>query len=219
MSQQDQSGKFTAGAVSIFGLALVWGAVWANLPPKGEFLTAPPTQIRSAGAESVPPELDLTIPGVPTIPQSGESPQAGGAGPVTVSPMEGKQSNAPIVVERFGDSANAADARARQVTEIKCEAEIQQVCPESLTGDDRRQCVEVRLKQVSASCRQTIRRRLVRWTEIHQSQAACLEDVNRYCRDVQPGDGRLVQCLQDHAQSVSDRCYQTLPKGKLLYKN
>ena len=219
MSRQDQSGKFTASAVSVAGLALVWGVVWANLPSKGELLSAPAIQIRPAGSEPAAPELDLTIPGVPALPESGGVPQTGGAGSVTVSPMEEKKSDAPIIAERLGDSANVIDARAKQVAEIKCEAEIQQVCPESLTGDDRRQCVEARLKQVSVSCQQTIRRRLVRWKESHQSQAACLEDVKRYCRDVQPGEGRLVQCLQDHAQSVSDRCYQTLPKGKLLYKN
>ena len=47
---------------------------------------------------------------------------------------------------------------------------------------------------------------------------ACNEDVKRFCRAVKPGGGQILQCLQSHGQEVSDRCYQSLPKGTVLFK-
>ena len=32
------------------------------------------------------------------------------------------------------------------------------------------------------------------------------------------GSGQILQCLQSHGQEVSDRCYQTFPKGKFFFK-
>ena len=39
-------------------------------------------------------------------------------------------------------------------------------------------------------------------------RAACAEDVQKLCAVVQPGGGRLVACLKEHKDSVSDRCKQ-----------
>jgi hypothetical protein len=47
---------------------------------------------------------------------------------------------------------------------------------------------------------------------------ACDEDVKRFCRTIKPGSGQILQCLQSHDQEVTDRCYQTLPKGTLFFK-
>jgi hypothetical protein len=39
-------------------------------------------------------------------------------------------------------------------------------------------------------------------------RAACAEDVQKLCAGVQPGGGRLVACLKEHKDSLSDRCKQ-----------
>ncbi len=38
--------------------------------------------------------------------------------------------------------------------------------------------------------------------------AACADDAQRLCAGVQPGGGRVVACLKDHKDSLSDRCRQ-----------
>lgn len=58
-NKQEPAGKVTASLVSVVGLVLVWGIVWANLPSKDELLSAQ-SQPRAA-AVPVVPELDLTI--------------------------------------------------------------------------------------------------------------------------------------------------------------
>ena len=37
-------------------------------------------------------------------------------------------------------------------------------------------------------------------------QAACADDAKKLCAGVQPGGGRIVACLREHKDSLSDRC-------------
>src|SRR5208282_4597216 len=39
-------------------------------------------------------------------------------------------------------------------------------------------------------------------------RAACAEDAQKLCATVQPGGGRIVACLKEHKDSLSDRCKQ-----------
>lgn len=202
---EQSSGKLTASIVSVAGLILVWGIVWANLPSKEEWLSAQ-SQERASAAPLVP-ELDLTIPGVPSGPPSGTSARDGMA----------REPAAPSVTSNGFNGSG--DLRSRQIAEVKCEAEVQQVCPDALRGEARRECVAKRMRQLTPVCRQIVRQRMVRWKEAEGYLAACADDMKRVCRDVEPGDGRILQCLHDRAQDISEGCYQSLPKGHLLLRN
>ena len=39
-------------------------------------------------------------------------------------------------------------------------------------------------------------------------RAACTEDAQKLCAGVQPGGGRVLACLKEHKDSLSDRCKQ-----------
>jgi len=198
------SNRSTAILVTIVGLGFVWGLVWANMPAKDQ-LYASGASSRSIKAASTATTLDLSIPGVPP-------PDAPGSHRVVVNGTELPQR------EQSGGEV-AEDSRSKQVMEMKCEAELQQACPDSLQGQDRRRCMERRAKQLPFPCQSMIRQQLVRWKEQSGHALACTDDVKRWCRDAQPGDGQVLQCLQDHAQDVSDGCYATLPKGALTLRN
>jgi hypothetical protein len=208
-NKQESSGKVTASLVSVVGLVLVWSIVWANLPSKEELLSA---QLQPrAEVSPVVPELDLTIPGVSPNQPPGTSSGEGAERPAG--------SGEPPTSGTVGGSSVPSDARARQIAEVKCEAEVQQFCPDSLTGEDRRRCVAQRMKRLPLPCQQIVRQRMVRWKEAEGYKAACAEDVKRVCQGVEPGDGRILQCLQERAQDISEGCYQSLPKGHLLLRN
>ncbi len=197
---QKQSGKTVTNSISAAGLILIWTIIWANFPSKEELFS-----VQSASSivkAQRPPELDLTIPGVTS--RSAES-QPGASDPSSVAIL--------------GGLSVPHDRRAREIAEVKCEAEVQQYCPDSLTGEDRRRCVIQRLKRLDAPCQQIVRQRLVRWREAEGYRLACVEDVRRVCPTVQPGDGRILQCLQEHEQDLSESCYQSLPKGRLHLRN
>jgi hypothetical protein len=39
-------------------------------------------------------------------------------------------------------------------------------------------------------------------------RAACAQDAQKFCAGVQPGGGRIVACLKQHKDSLSDGCKQ-----------
>ncbi len=209
MAQQSSSG-IIAGAITILGLTLVWVAVATNFPSQDELSSAAlPAENRQAlGASSPqpePPELDLTIPTSPPLPSE-----------VAVPRQDDDQSRDPHI---DAPVVTRLDPRALQATKLKCEADIELLCPDSLDGSARTRCLKQRVKQLPPPCQAQLRERFVKWKE-DQSRlmAACNEDVKRFCRTVKPGSGEILQCLQSHDQEVSDRCYQTLPKGTLFFK-
>ena len=208
-SRQKASGKVPASLASVLGLISVWGIVWANLPSKHELWSAQ-SPARNAVTPLVP-ELDLTIPGVPVGNQSDAPHPEGASQPIGTG---GSRASSTI-----GGFSVPSEVRARQIAEVKCDAEVQRHCPDSLTEEERQQCVAKRLKRLPLPCQQIVRQRMVRWKEAEGYKAFCAEDVRRVCRGVELGEGQVLACLQEHAQELSESCYQSLPKGHLLLRN
>lgn len=105
---------------------------------------------------------------------------------------------------------------SQQGREVKCDLEIAALCPEE--EGERHACLQRKAARLSAPCRPLLREKFVRMKEsMQQLRVACEADRRQFCRDVPAGGGGLVQCLESHAQSVSDQCFQLLPKrGRLL---
>jgi hypothetical protein len=37
-------------------------------------------------------------------------------------------------------------------------------------------------------------------------ESACAKDIKKYCRDVTPGEGRMIYCMQAHEDKISAKC-------------
>jgi hypothetical protein len=203
--EQASSGKSLAALASVVGLALVWSVVWANLPSWDELQSAQP-RVQSAPAV---PELDLTIPGVPSrdfdVPSRLGREEKGTAG-VTAS-------------RAGGGNLMSRTMRAGQVAEVKCAAEMQEACPDASTQEERYLCLERRVDKLSAPCRAIAHKKMVRWKDVTGYKTACAEDVKRICRGLDAEDGNLLACLQTREQDLSLGCYQSLPKGQIQLRN
>jgi hypothetical protein len=44
------------------------------------------------------------------------------------------------------------------------------------------------------------------FTTAGAQQGACKEDVDKLCKDVKPGEGRMLECLKTHQSEVSPKC-------------
>lgn len=207
---QQVSSRVITMVFSIAALAVVWGVVWVNMPTMGEMESS---QVSSYTAETAPPfpALDLAIPGV--LPADSKASETS-VPTVVVNGAEG-----PKAGTELSESSAPLNPRARQIVEMKCDAAVEQICPQSMPEDERRQCMEQRITHLPRLCQQILQQRLVRWKERSGHALACVTDVQRLCRQVQPGEGGVLQCLQSHAQDLSDQCYATLPKGSLTYRN
>ncbi|MEO5864018.1 MAG: cysteine rich repeat-containing protein [Nitrospiraceae bacterium] len=210
MAQQPSSNGIIAGAITILGLGLVWVAVATNFPSQEELSSAAvPAETRQteglSSPLSAPPALDLTILTSPPLPSEAAVSRR------DVDRSRDASIEAPIVTW--------LDSRALQVSRLKCEAEIEQLCPDSPDGSVRTRCLQQRAKRLPPLCQRQLHERFVKWKEDRSRlMAACDEDAKRFCRAVKPGGDHILQCLQSHAQEVSDRCYQTLPKDTFFFK-
>ena len=210
MAQQQSSSGIIAGAMTIFGLGLVWVTVVTNFPSQEELssaaLSAESRQVaRPSSPLSAPPTLDLTIPTSPPLPS-----EAAMSRPDD-DRLRDSSAEAPVVTR--------LDPRALQAARLQCEEDIEQLCPDSPDGPARTRCLQQRAKQLPPLCQSQLHERFVKWKEDRSRlMAACDEDVKRFCSAVKPEGGQILQCLQSHGQEVSDRCYQTFPKGTFLFK-
>lgn len=50
--------------------------------------------------------------------------------------------------------------------------------------------------------------------EMEDLKTYCLEDIERLCKGIAPGGGRILQCLKAHTKAMSVGCAQALQKLK-----
>jgi hypothetical protein len=48
---------------------------------------------------------------------------------------------------------------------------------------------------------------------VADARAACATDIQNFCAGVQPGGGRILACLKQHKDQVSDGCKQAVIKA------
>ncbi|MEX5219139.1 MAG: hypothetical protein NW701_15020 [Nitrospira sp.] len=188
------------GLLSVFVLGGVWAAVIFLLPHDAD--------------ESI--GLAQTVPSRPTRPDPAPS--------IAIMPSTAEESSVaalpppdPLPAPSHTDPVFQVEAAVPLNIEIRCEAEIESACPAG-SLEERRQCMQSRLRQLSVPCRRRAREHLVRMkVNLQHIRRDCEVDVRRFCSDVESGKRSIVQCLEARAQEVSDPCFRTLPKrGRLM---
>lgn len=52
--------------------------------------------------------------------------------------------------------------------------------------------------------------------EVAELAKICRADYRRYCKDLEPGGGRILSCLQTHSAELTDTCYEAMPRAEAL---
>ena len=85
-----------------------------------------------------------------------------------------------------------------------CADDIEKYCKEIKPGGGRLlNCLKAHEKELSASCCAKIGELQGIITECEQ---ACLGDIARFCKEVQPGGGRILKCLRGRDKELSPSC-------------
>jgi len=88
--------------------------------------------------------------------------------------------------------------------EMPCAEEIAKYCKEVKPGGGRiLDCLNEHQKELSVSCRNKLEESK---KKLMEAQQACTEDMGKFCKDVQPGRGRILKCLREHTQELSSAC-------------
>ncbi len=185
--------------LSCLVLGGVWGLVILLLPQS-----------------EVPPATAPLSPTIPPVPSPSSTTPLVNIVPTEPPPPTVVQTVEPPVVQEIARPGPTERGGNPQGREVKCDLEIAALCPEE--EGERHACLQRKAAQLSQPCRPMLREKLVRMKErMQQLRVACEADRRQFCRDVPAGGEGLVQCLESHAQSVSDQCFQLLPKrGRLL---
>ena len=105
-------------------------------------------------------------------------------------------------------AALAAPALARA---FPCEADIKKFCPDVRPGGGRIQaCLKEHAKELSPECAAQYEKTQ---SMLGGLATKCRTDINRFCANVTPGQGRVAACLEKHRDEVSADCKTELAKS------
>jgi len=96
------------------------------------------------------------------------------------------------------------NVRAYAQESLICADDIEKYCKEIKLGGGRLlNCLKAHETELTASCRGKI-------SElqgiIKECEQACSVDIAKFCKEVQPGGGRIVKCLREHDKELSASC-------------
>ena len=108
--------------------------------------------------------------------------------------------------------AGAVDRVSAADDKLPCAEEIAKHCKEVKPGGGRiLSCLDEHQKELSDSCRKKLEESK---KKLMEAQQACTGDMEKFCKDVQPGEGRILKCLREHSQELSIACSQEIDKTK-----
>ena len=113
--------------------------------------------------------------------------------------------------------ANVAFAEKDPVRTVAegCKKEIETYCKTVTPGEGRiLACLYAHSEKLSNRCEYALYDAAA---QLERAVAAltylaneCDDDLEKFCSSVQPGEGRLLQCLEKNKKKVSDRCKRAL---------
>lgn len=85
-----------------------------------------------------------------------------------------------------------------------CKEDIQKFCKDVKPGGGAIiKCLKSHESELSASCKGKQAEMKEHMKEVHE---ACKGDVEKLCKDVKPGEGRIRDCLKAHEAEISAGC-------------
>ena len=98
-------------------------------------------------------------------------------------------------------SWNRARAEEQNLT---CSEEISKYCQGIKPGGGRLlACLKEREKELSTDCREKVAEIEKR---LEEAKEICAGDTEKFCKGIQPGEGRIARCLNEHIQEISPNC-------------
>lgn len=89
-----------------------------------------------------------------------------------------------------------------------CSDDIARFCKEVIPGGGRIiSCLKGNEDKLSHDCREKLQEVQKR---IDEAKEACAADIERLCRGVEPGGGRIAGCLEKNASEISAGCAERL---------
>jgi hypothetical protein len=97
-----------------------------------------------------------------------------------------------------------------------CKDDAAKLCKDVQPGEGRiMQCMKEHENELSPACKERIAEMKKGAQEVRE---ACQEDVLKLCKDIEPGGGRIINCLREHENDLSPACKARMEKGRMRNK-
>lgn len=89
-----------------------------------------------------------------------------------------------------------------------CAGDVEKFCKGVEPGQGRiAKCMKEHEEELTPACKARIAKVS---QKVRQVMRACKEDVEKECKDVEPGGGRKLSCLKAHEDTLSPRCREKM---------
>ena len=114
----------------------------------------------------------------------------------------------------FGTQVLAAEKLVESVTK-GCNKELETYCKDVTPGEGRvLACLYAREDKLSGQCEYALYDAAVQLeralTALAYVANECRGDLQKFCSDIQPGQGRLLACIDKNEKQLSSRCKEAM---------
>ena len=93
-----------------------------------------------------------------------------------------------------------------------CKEDRQTLCKDVKPGQGRIiKCLKENEAKLSPACKTHLEEKTAEAKENHNK---CKEDRKKFCKDVKPGEGRIIKCLKDNEAQLSADCKAVIAEKK-----
>ncbi|MFI5398817.1 MAG: cysteine rich repeat-containing protein [Candidatus Binatia bacterium] len=93
-----------------------------------------------------------------------------------------------------------------------CREDVEKLCPNIKPGGGRyRDCLKQHAAELSPACQEHLKQVKAKAAAWRQ---ACKDDVQKFCSGTSPGQGRIVKCLHQHHDDLSQACKDQIAQAR-----
>lgn len=101
----------------------------------------------------------------------------------------------------------AAPSSVRAEETGPCKADMEKFCKGVEPGEGRhKKCLKEHEAELSEGCKQMAGKMAERKEKMDAAKEACKADKEKFCKGVEPGEGRLMKCMKEHEAELSEGC-------------
>ncbi len=98
----------------------------------------------------------------------------------------------------------AGDALAQQRSEGPCARDVKQFCGDVKPGQGAiAKCMKAHEAELSPACRESSKARAEKAERVREE---CRADVEKFCKGIAPGGGRILSCLKSREPELQPAC-------------